>query len=134
MLLYDGDCAFCTRCAEVAVKILPEGMPVLAWQTIPDVERLGVTPAQLTEAAYFIDAGGVPRRGHEAIAYTIIATRKWYSPLGRLLLLPPISWIAKVVCAWVAKNRDKMPGGTAACAIDPNKSTPVTDSATQKSA
>jgi predicted DCC family thiol-disulfide oxidoreductase YuxK len=32
--------------------------------------------------------------------------------------LPVVSPIAGVVYRWVARNRQKMPGGTAACAID----------------
>ena len=38
-------------------------------------------------------------------------------PLGVLLLTPPFSWIAKAAYRWIANNRDRMPGGTAACAL-----------------
>ncbi len=37
---------------------------------------------------------------------------------GYALSLPVVSPIAGVVYRWVARNRQKMPGGTAACAID----------------
>lgn len=31
-LVYDGDCAFCTRCATVARQVLPAGVAVVPWQ------------------------------------------------------------------------------------------------------
>ena len=37
---------------------------------------------------------------------------------GWLMSMPVASQIAGVVYRWVARNRQKMPGGTAACAID----------------
>jgi hypothetical protein len=34
-----------------------------------------------------------------------------------LLLSPPLSWLAPPVYRLIARHRDKLPGGTAACAL-----------------
>ena len=44
--------------------------------------------------------------------------KKPWPYLAKLLLIRRFSIISEPVYRWVAKNRDKMPGGTQACAID----------------
>jgi predicted DCC family thiol-disulfide oxidoreductase YuxK len=39
------------------------------------------------------------------------------------MLLPGIKQVAGVVYRWVAKNRDRMPGGTAECALPQSERT-----------
>lgn len=55
---------------------------------------------------------------HIAVARTLIHGRRGWAVLGWLMLLPGVRQIAGVVYRWVARNRHRLPGGTAACAID----------------
>ncbi len=37
--------------------------------------------------------------------------------IGRLMLVPPVSWLAAAVYAVVARNRHRLPGATDACRV-----------------
>ena len=117
MLVFDGDCAFCTSSAHWIQARLPDSIEVVPWQRI-DLEALHLSEADVTTAAYWIDPDGTRHRGHRSIAHALMAsTSAAWRTAGRILLIPPISWIAAGVYSVIARNRDRMPGGTPACAI-----------------
>lgn len=114
MLVFDGDCAFCTSSVRVLERIGPEA-EIVAWQ-LADLAELGVTEAQAADALRWVEIDGTVRSGHEAIAAALgSAGRPWRSA-GRLLLLPGVSWLAALTYRLVAANRQRLPGGTSACA------------------
>jgi predicted DCC family thiol-disulfide oxidoreductase YuxK len=55
--------------------------------------------------------------GHAAVGKLLLRSQWYWRPVGFLLLVPPVSWLARGVYRWVADHRDKMPGGTPACAL-----------------
>ncbi len=120
VLLYDGDCAFCTRCAGLLERIGPEA-EIVPWQ-FADLAALGVTEDQVTDAVQWVGVGGTVRSGHEAIA-AVLSTAGWiWRAIARSLLLPGVSWIAAKAYRLVADNRYRLPGGTPACAVgDPTQ-------------
>ncbi len=129
MLIFDGDCAFCTSSATWIQARLPDSVPVVPWQRL-DLDRYHLSRADVTTAAYWIDPDGTRHRGHRSIAHALMAaTSAPWRAIGRLLLIPPVSWLAAAVYSVIAKNRDRMPGGTPACAIPESTSTESTESA-----
>lgn len=114
LLLYDGDCAFCTTCALLLERRIRPGADVVPWQ-LADLAELGVTAEQATEAVQWVGADGGVRAGHEAIAAMLGTAGRLWRLLGSLLLLPGVSWVAARVYALVAANRYRLPGGTPAC-------------------
>ena len=114
VLLYDGDCAFCTSCARLVERRIRPAAVVVAWQ-FADLAELGVTAEQATEAVRWVQADGVVRSGHEAIAAMLSTSGAVFRPIGRFLLLPGISPLAARAYALVATNRHRLPGGTPAC-------------------
>lgn len=117
MLLYDGDCAFCTRCAGLLERIGPDA-EIAPWQ-FSDLAELGVTEEQASEAVQWVTPDGTVRSGHEAIAAVMGRTGWFWRVAGRTLVLPGISWVAAKAYRWVADNRYRLPGSTPACAVDP---------------
>jgi predicted DCC family thiol-disulfide oxidoreductase YuxK len=117
VLLYDGDCAFCTSCAHLLERIGPDA-EIVAWQ-LTDLAELGVTEAQATEAVQLVEIDGTVRSGHEAIAALLTSAGRIWRIVGRAILLPGISWIAAKAYRLVADNRYRLPGGTPACARSP---------------
>jgi predicted DCC family thiol-disulfide oxidoreductase YuxK len=113
ILLYDGDCAFCTSCARVLERIGPDA-EILAWQHA-DLVELGVTEQQAIAAVQWIHIDGTVRSGHEAIAATLATAGRTWKITGRVILLPGISWMAAKIYRLVAHNRHRLPGGTPAC-------------------
>jgi predicted DCC family thiol-disulfide oxidoreductase YuxK len=116
VLVYDGDCGFCTRAADWAVDRLPVGTHVVASHEL-DLSAVGLTLADVQRSAWWLD-GDRRAGGHESIARCLIAIGGRWRLVGRLLFVPPVSWIAAVVYRLVARFRHRMPGGTAACRVD----------------
>jgi predicted DCC family thiol-disulfide oxidoreductase YuxK len=116
LLVYDGDCAFCTRTARRVERRLHGRADVQAWQFL-DLAALDLTVRDVTTAAWWIDG---PRRdrGHRAIGRALVAVGGAWGVVGRLLLVPPVSWVARPVYALVARFRHRMPGATDACRLD----------------
>jgi hypothetical protein len=51
---------------------------------------------------------------------------RWpFRPVGALILLPPISWLAAGVYRLIANNRYRLPGGTPACAVPQARPAPT---------
>ncbi|WP_432834738.1 thiol-disulfide oxidoreductase DCC family protein [Dactylosporangium sp. CA-092794] len=116
--VYDGDCAFCSSCARfIARRIRPDAQ-VVAWQ-FADLTALGLTEEQVSAAVYYV-AGPRTTAGPAAIADLLRRAALPWRAAGATLALPPITAVAWPIYRWVARNRHRMPGGTAACALPPN--------------
>jgi len=123
-LVYDGDCGFCTRSAELARRILPEDCAVAAWQ-LTDLAGLGVTADRAQREVLWVSRSGAVSGGAGAIGRALLAVGFPWVLLGLLLVLPPFSWAAQVVYRVVAANRYRLPGGTPACAVPPPERPPA---------
>ena len=124
VLVYDGDCAFCGRCARVLERIGPDA-EIVAWQ-FTDLAELGITEEQAVDAVQWVQIDGTVRSGHEAIAWVLNSAGRPWKIIGRTVLLPGISWIAAKVYRLVADNRYRLPGSTPACAVTRRSQPPWT--------
>ncbi|HEY7047278.1 MAG TPA: DUF393 domain-containing protein [Jatrophihabitantaceae bacterium] len=115
VLVYDGDCGFCTRCVRV-VEWTRVRADIVAWQ-YADLDDLGLTQAEASDAVQWVEPDGTVRGGHEAVAAALMNAGRLWWPLGRVMLLPGLSWLAARVYRLVADNRQRLPGGTPACAL-----------------
>ena len=115
LLLYDADCAFCTRSAMLGRRL---GLTALItpMQAV-DLGHLGITLAQAEHAVPFVADDGTVSFGHRAIAGALLTGGPGWRLTGRALMLPGISSVAALVYRWVAANRYRLPGGTVACSI-----------------
>jgi predicted DCC family thiol-disulfide oxidoreductase YuxK len=121
VLVYDGDCAFCTTCAGLLERIGPDA-EIVPWQ-FADLAELGITEAQAIDAVQWVRTDGAVRSGHEAIAAVLGSAGPPWRIVGRTLLLPGISWLAARAYRLVADNRYRLPGSTPACARSPERPT-----------
>ena len=125
LLVYDGDCAFCQRSIDVANRILPEPFRAEPFQFLP-LEELGLTPEQASTAVWWVQPSRPARSGHEAVAGLLKAQRRWWwSAAGWVMERPPVSPLAARVYAAVARNRHRLPGGTAQCRVPAGTGAPV---------
>ena len=118
LLVFDGDCAFCTRSVRFVERRIKRHPVTRSWQSL-DLEPLGLTEAMCAEAVQLVAVDGAVSSAHIAIARTLLYGRRGWAVIGRLMLLPGVRSIVGVVYRWVARNRHRMPGGTAACSVDP---------------
>lgn len=116
LLVFDGDCAFCTTWVNRGRQILPVFPEAQPWQWL-DLDDLGLTRHDVTHFAWYL-ADGRAFRGHAAVAAVFRTQRGFgWRFLGRLLVTPPFSWGARLAYAFVARFRHRLPGGTPACAL-----------------
>jgi predicted DCC family thiol-disulfide oxidoreductase YuxK len=117
ILIYDGECSFCSTNARWIAARWPGPEQAIAWQqlTVDQLEQFGLTADQLRRAAWWIDSSRRPSRGHLAIAHALEAAHGWPSVAGRVLLAPPFRWLAAAAYPLVARWRHRLPGGTKAC-------------------
>ena len=116
VLVFDGDCGFCTSSARWIEARLPTDVAVVPWQSC-DLGELGLTEADVTTAAYWIDHSRKAHRGHDGIGRALITAGGFWGLVGRHKITPPASWLARPVYALIAKNRHRLPGSTDACRL-----------------
>lgn len=118
VLVFDGDCGFCTTVARHFEKRSFTPLTIAAWQ-LADLGALGLTPAQASAQVYLVTERGT-FGGAECFAELM---RIQGDPFHRFVAwgmrLPGI----RRLFAWgyrrVAANRQRLPGGTPACAMSP---------------
>ena len=117
LLIYDGDCAFCTACARWLAAHWQRSARAVAWQGLGarELDRLGLSAADVEQAAWWLDEHGRRFRSHLAIGHALAAARGWRSVCGRLLLAPPFRWLAAGVYLLVVRWRHRLPGAIPAC-------------------
>ncbi|WP_151771038.1 thiol-disulfide oxidoreductase DCC family protein [Streptomyces abyssomicinicus] len=115
VLVYDGDCGFCSVSVGFAERLLRPRCTATPWQFAP-LEALGVTQDRAEHEALWVTPTGAVYGGSQAVAKLLLSARGGWPVLGALLTLPPVRWAAHVVYRWVADNRSRLPGSTTACA------------------
>lgn len=124
LLVFDGDCAFCTRCVRFIERRIARHPRIEPWQRL-DLGSLGLSREQCESAVQWID-GDKRDSAHVAVARVLLHGGKGWAILGGALLLPGIRQLAGVVYRWVAKNRHRMPGGTTECSLPQSERSGVT--------
>lgn len=114
VLIFDGDCGFCTTTANYVVKRSKTPIEAHAWQLI-DVTVYGILQPQAIERVYLIDNGHA-YGGHEAFAQILqLQKSALLSAIAFLLVVPPLCWLSRIAYTLIARYRHKLPGGTPAC-------------------
>ncbi len=115
VLIFDGDCAFCSSSARLLRKMTRHKIPIEPYQKL-DLESLGLTSELTSKAVYF--ASGTTRYvAAAAIAQALIESKTIWALAGWFLKLPVIRNIAKPIYYLVAANRHRLPGGTPECQL-----------------
>lgn len=114
--MYDGDCAFCTRSVRFIERRIARHPRIVAWQAA-DLDALGLTREMCETAVQWVDVDGTVSSGHRAVARTLVHGGGAWRLLGHLISLPGVSALAGVTYRWIARNRHRMPGGSALCVL-----------------
>ena len=112
VLIYDGDCGFCTSAARwIEARWRPGTASIVASQRLDDATlgAFGISRADVLDAAWWIAPHGAPARGDRAIAAALRCATGWPSVLGWALMLRGISALAPIGYALVARNRSRLP-------------------------
>jgi len=116
VLVFDGDCAFCTTWVNRLREWLPRPPEAVPWQWT-DLDAMGLTHEDVADFAWFLTS----RHSYAgALAFAAILRGQPRIGLrfaGNLLATPPFSIVAALGYNVVGKYRHILPGGTPACAL-----------------
>jgi len=119
LLIFDGDCGFCTTSAAWVECHLSAKGAIAPWQLLGEdgLSSVGLSVDQVNDAAWWVDEAGQTFRGHLAVGKSLAACRPPWRWLGWAALLPPGRWIGQAVYPLVSRYRSRLPGGTPACRV-----------------
>ncbi|MFI9272635.1 thiol-disulfide oxidoreductase DCC family protein [Kitasatospora sp. NPDC052896] len=121
VLVFDGDCAFCSSCVRWAEKYLRQTLASGGWTAEPfqfaDLAALGVSAERAEHEVLWVTPTGAVYGGADAVSRLLMRTGGVFGWLGGLLALAPVRPLAAAGYRLVARNRHRLPGGTAACAL-----------------
>jgi predicted DCC family thiol-disulfide oxidoreductase YuxK len=122
VLIFDGDCAFCTSAANwIRTRVDdPTATHVVASQTLSDVFLADheLTRADVDEAIWWIGDDGT-QRAEAAFAASLERWRRPWWLVGRALAARPLQRVGAAVYPVVARNRHRLPGADASYAVAP---------------
>jgi predicted DCC family thiol-disulfide oxidoreductase YuxK len=114
ILVFDGDCAFCTRAAGFITGRIKPTAEVRPWQSL-DLDELGLTSEQCSTAVQWVGDSGETRAGAAAITAMLRKAGPGWAALGAFGELPGMRSLAAATYRVVASNRHRLPGGSPTC-------------------
>ncbi|MYG93429.1 MAG: DUF393 domain-containing protein [Acidimicrobiia bacterium] len=107
ILIYDGDCGFCTSTAKWAKQRLNSNYQVVPWQHL-NLDDFGLSKADVNRSAYWVDSNGNLYEEHRCIAKVLSAMDRPWKFIGSLLTFGPINLVARAVYRLIAANRGRL--------------------------
>jgi predicted DCC family thiol-disulfide oxidoreductase YuxK len=106
ILVYDGECEFCTRLARWVQRRDRRGrISVRPNQEAGLIERLRLTRGEVGRAAWAVEPGGGRFEGAAAINRVLRELGGGWAVLGWLYRVAPIGWVEDRYYARVARRR-----------------------------
>lgn len=115
LLIFDGDCGFCTTCANWYAQRAKSASSIAPWQAV-DLDAHGLTEADVTASVQW-SHNGHTSSGADACANAMKAVPGPWRFAGHLLALPGVIHLARLAYPIVARYRYRLPGATNACKI-----------------
>ncbi|ANJ10730.1 DUF393 domain-containing protein [Streptomyces sp. BPPL-273] len=121
LLVFDGDCGFCTTAVRVLERRVRPRCRTVARQRA-DLGALGVSGDRAAHEVLWVTPVGTVYGGSDAVAKLLLSAGGAWRLLGAALLVPPARNAAHVLYRLVADNRSRLPGRTEACAVPERRS------------
>lgn len=119
LLIFDGDCGFCTTTANWIVEHSSVAVAAKPYQWT-NLEPLGLTLDE-AEAKVQLVWDDLIYSGHKCFGKLLMIQRNPLIRLvGRVVNSKALDGISARAYDWVAKNRHRLPGGTPACKMPPS--------------
>ena len=116
VLLFDGDCAFCTKSAAIGQWLHLE-CDFTSLQSV-DLEYLNIDPARAQHEVPLYDGRGAVLYGHEAVAAVLKTGALPLRTLGHVITSRLFNRLAAWAYRVVSRHRHQLPGGTSTCKLD----------------
>jgi len=116
VLVFDGDCGFCTWSAARLSRWSRGGLVTVPWQRA-DLAALGLTVPECAAAVQYVDHAG-RRSAGRAVAAALLQCRQPWRTAGVVMSAPLLAPLVERAYRTVAANRHRLPGSTPACRLD----------------
>jgi len=118
ILIFDGDCGFCTTTANWIEKrsLTPVEIQPYQWAKLAEY---GLTEKEAADKVQLVLDGKIFAGHHCMAKLLLIQPNVLLKFLGAVMVMPGVDPISAKVYEWVAANRHKLPGGTPACKMPP---------------
>lgn len=116
LLLFDGDCGFCTWSVGWAQRWVRPKARFQPWQRA-DIDAFGITADACTEAVQFVHPDGHVDSGGRAVCALLRSGRAPWPLMSRCGSAPGVRTLVDVAYRLVARHRHRLPGATPACAV-----------------
>lgn len=118
ILIFDGDCGFCTSAVNFTRRWIRPDCDIQPWQWI-DLDRYGLTEAACSEAVQYVTADHRVFSGSSAVTHMLKTAPTPWPIVAAIGERPVFARIANRLYRWTAANRGRLPGATPACANPP---------------
>ncbi len=115
LVVYDGDCGFCQRFVDWALRPHPARAVAKPWQSL-DLAGLGLTAEQVATAVQWL-APDYRTSGARAVADILRGQDGFRRALGLVISCPLVYPIAMLGYQLVARNRHRIRIGGTSCQI-----------------
>lgn len=115
LLVFDGDCGFCTTSARFTQRWL-RLEHVEPWQFL-DLDAIGITEQDCMTAVQWVAIDGSVAAAEQAVIAALRHRGGAWGFAGRITALPGVRHVVGAAYRVVARYRYKMPGGTPACKL-----------------
>jgi predicted DCC family thiol-disulfide oxidoreductase YuxK len=115
LLIFDGDCGFCTWSVRQARRWVQPRARIEPWQLL-DLDSLGLTSEQCCESVYWVSGQASVLNAGRAVAAVLKSGRAPWPAVGRLMDVRPLRPVVNRAYYLVASYRHRLPGATPACA------------------
>jgi predicted DCC family thiol-disulfide oxidoreductase YuxK len=117
VVIYDGDCGFCSRSVRFAQTRVAPNLVYLPSQKV-NLADYGLTKADCEKALQFVSSDNQVVAAERAVIQILKQGNIGFRYLGLLMLLPGAKLLSKLGYQLVARNRGKLSGSTNACQVD----------------
>jgi len=113
IVIYDGDCAFCSSAARFAQAKVAKNLKYQAYQ-LSDLVSLNLTEAECQRALQMI-IDDKKFSAEKAVIELLRYGNLFYRSLAMILSLPILRLLTRIGYRLIAKYRHRLPGGTPTC-------------------
>jgi len=114
LVIYDGDCAFCSTAARFAQRKVAPTLSYSPYQRT-DLTKYGISTVEAQSSLKFVKTNGEVVSAQKAVSQIMKCGNSFWKAFGVITELPGINLLAALGYKLTAKYRHKLPGGTPTC-------------------
>lgn len=117
LIIYDGDCGFCTKSLKTLGNALGSKAPKALPYQVLEISRFGITAIEARKEMKYIDIHGKIWGGAAAFRRVFYDSKGSWRLVAYFMALPLIKQLSVLTYRLIAGNRHNMPGASSSCSL-----------------